>query len=264
MPGPGSVTWRVNSEGVLLLGGGRALLLQVAQPQVAAGVGQFSNYRTDPWGRLYRTLDVTLKIVFGDPETSRSTAEQLRRRHERVRGLDDRGEPYEALDPELLMWVQATLIDTSLLIYQRYVAPLSERDTRRYYEEMKSLGEAYGIPRERQPPDYPAFRAYFEGMVASGLRATETLRDVADAVLRPELPLVVRPALIPFRLVTVGYTPPALREELGLAWGPGRERVLRTSTAAIRRLIPLLPGMFRYFPPARTAERREGLTRAAA
>ena len=72
MFGPGSLTWRVNGEAVLLLGGGRALILQVAHPKVAAGVAEFSDYRQDPWGRLYRTLEVTLKIAFGDPEASQA------------------------------------------------------------------------------------------------------------------------------------------------------------------------------------------------
>jgi uncharacterized protein (DUF2236 family) len=264
LPGPDSLTWRVNREGVLLLGGGRALILQVAQPQVAAGVGQHSNYRTDPWGRIYRTLDVTLKIVFGDEETSRAAADQLRRRHDRVRGVDGGGEPYHALDPELLRWVQATLIDTSLLLYERYVGKLTPRDKQLYFEEARLLGEPYGIPREQQPADYREFREYFDDMLAHGVRVTEIARDVTDAVLRPPLPLVARPALEMFRLVTVGYLPPALREELGLEWGPRRERVLRASSATIRRLIPLLPSLFRYLPPARAAARREAADRRRA
>jgi uncharacterized protein (DUF2236 family) len=257
LPGPGSLSWRVGRESVLLLGGGRALILQVAQPQVAAGVGQFSDYRHDPWGRIYRTIDVTLKIVFGDPDTSRAAAEQLRRRHQRIRGLDDRGEPYKALDPDLLLWVQATLIDTSLLIYERYVGPLTEGERELYFEEMKLMGEPYGIPRERQPADYAAFRRYYEDMLARGLRVTETLRDVTDAVLRPELPFVARPAVEALRLVTVGHLPPSLRAELDLGWGPWRERLLRASAETIRRMMPLLPGLLRYLPAARAAERRE-------
>ena len=130
MFGPGSLTWRVNGEAVLLLGGGRALLLQVAHPGVAAGVAEFSNYREDPWRRLYRTLDTTLSIVFGDDETSKAASTRLRRVHTRVAGTDDRGEPYRALDPELLLWVHATLIDTSLAIYTRYVAQLTARRAR--------------------------------------------------------------------------------------------------------------------------------------
>ncbi len=254
--GPGSLTWRVNREAVLLLGGGRALILQVAQPQVAAGVEEFSDYREDPWGRLYRTLDVTLRIVFGDAETSREAARALRRRHGRVTGRDDRGQPYRALDPALLLWVHATLIDTSLLIYGRYVADLDPGERERYYAEMKLLGAAYGIPPDRMPEDYAAFRAYFEGMLGRGLRLTETLRDVADAVLHPPLPLVARPVSEMFRLVTVGTLPGSLRAELGLPWGVARQRLLDASTVTIRNLMPLLPGLMRYFPPARSAARR--------
>jgi uncharacterized protein (DUF2236 family) len=254
--GPGTLTWRVNREAVLLLGGGRALILQVAQPQVAAGVRRFSDYREDPWGRLYRTLDVTLRIVFGDGPTSREAAEQLHRRHERVRGSDDRGQPYRALDPDLLLWVHATLVDTSLLIYQRYVAPLDDSERAGYYEEMKVLGEAYGIPRDRMPADWAAFRAYFERMLRDGLRVTDSLRDVTDAVLRPPLPFVARPVVEMFRLVTVGTLPESLRGELGLSWGPARQRLLDASTVTLRNLMPLLPGLMRYFPPARSAVRQ--------
>ena len=253
MFGPGSLTWRVNGEAVLLLGGGRALILQVAHPKVAAGVAEFSDYREDPWGRLYRTLDTTLKIVFGDSRTSRAASERLRRVHSRVAGVDDRGEPYRALDPELLLWVHATLIDTSLTIFERYVAPLTPRERSLYYEEMKALGEAYSIPRDAMPADHAAFRRYWGSVLAGGLRVTATTRDVADAVLRPELPRVARPAVEAIRLVTVGTLPEALRAELGLEWGPGRERLLNASQLAIRRLLPLLPGLMRRFPPARSA-----------
>src|SRR5215210_5237936 len=75
---PGSIAWRVGAEGALLIGGGRALILQVAEPRVAAGVAQHSNYRQDAWRRLYRTIDVTSRIVFGDESSSRDAAAGLR------------------------------------------------------------------------------------------------------------------------------------------------------------------------------------------
>jgi uncharacterized protein (DUF2236 family) len=258
MFGPGSLTWRVNGEAVLLLGGGRALILQVAHPQVAAGVAEFSGYREDPWGRLYRTLEVTLKIVFGDPQASRAASEGLRRTHQRVAGRDDRGEPYRALDPDLLLWVHATLIDTSLTIYERYVAALTPRERSLYYEEMKALGAAYSIPGDAMPADYAAFRRYWASMLADGLRVTETTREVAGALLRPDLPRVAWPAIEAIRLVTVETLPEPLRDELGLDWGHGRQRLLAASQLAIRRLLPALPALFRRFPQARS-----GLLRAA-
>jgi uncharacterized protein (DUF2236 family) len=258
MFGPRSLTWRVNGEAVLLLGGGRALILQVAHSKVAAGVADFSSFREDPWARLYRTLDTTLTIVFGDPAASRAASERLRRVHERVVGADDRGEPYRALDPELLLWVHATLIDTSLTIYECYVAALTRREREAYYGEMKALGEAYSIPRDAMPPSYRAFRSYFVAMLAEGLRVTEVTRDVAAAVLRPDLPLVAWPATGLMRLVTVGTLPPRLRAELGLDWGAGRERLLAGSQLAVRRLLPALPALLHRFPQARA-----GILRAA-
>src|SRR5881392_748435 len=148
--GPGSMTWMVNKEGVLLFGGGTALILQVAHPLVAAGVSQHSDYREDPWGRLYRTLDVVTKITFGSTRTSDQAADHLREVHKRVRGvaMEDGGRHpagtrYFALDPELLMWVHATLVHTSLVVYQRYVRGLTIAEQQRYYEEQKLLAEKF-------------------------------------------------------------------------------------------------------------------------
>lgn len=254
--GPGSISWRISRESVLLLGGGRALILQTAHPGVAAGVADHSNYREDPWRRLYRTADVTLKIAFGDAETSQRAAEGLREVHARVRGTDDEGRPYSALDPELLMWVQATLFDTALLVYDLYVSALSESEKADAYQEATRMAEMYGIPRERQPADYAAFREYWASMLDGGLRVTDTTRDVAEMVLNPPLTRLARPAIEAVRLVTVGTLPPELRAELGLTWGPGRERLLGASQFAIRNLLPLLPDLIRSAPTARAARRR--------
>jgi uncharacterized protein (DUF2236 family) len=114
-------------EGVLLVGGGAALILQMAHPLVAAGVAEHSNYREYPWGRLYRTLDLTAKIVFGERRTAEEAARRIRAAHERVQGVTAenggrylKGTPYHANDPELLMWVHATLVRTALDVYQRW------------------------------------------------------------------------------------------------------------------------------------------------
>ena len=262
--GPGSMTWRINREGVLVLGGGRALILQVAHPLVAAGVAEFSDYREDPWGRLYRTLDLTTSIVFGDSRTSAEGATRLERIHSRVQGETREpggrfpaGTPYDASDPTLLMWVHATLVDTAILVYDRYVARLSIEERQRYYEEQKRLGEAFGVPLEQQPETYADFNDYFDGMVhGDDLGVTDALRDVADATLRPELPFLARPLVEAVNLATVGLLPERLRREIGLPWGPGRERLLSASRAMLHAALPILPGVLREFPPARSAERR--------
>jgi len=262
--GPGSMTWRVNREGVLLLGGGRALVLQVAHPLVAAGVAEHSNYRDDPWGRLYRTLDLTTKIVFGSTETAKEAADRIWQVHGRVHGETREaggrypaGTPYEARDPELLMWVHATLVDTAMLVYTRYVGKLTIAEQHAYYEEQKLLGEQFGVPSDRQPDTFTDFNDYVRDMLAGDrIAVTDALRDVVDATLRPELPFVARPLVAALNLVTVGMLPQRVRRELEVAWTPGRERLLEASRVVISRLLPVLPRIMRDFPPARNADRR--------
>lgn len=259
--GPESVTWRVNRESVLLLGGGRALLLQVAHPSVGAGVAQHSRYREDPWGRLGRTLDVTRRIVFGDTETALDAASHLQRVHRRVRGTVAEGRTagtaYAASDHELLLWVWATLVESALLIYTRYVGPLKVADVEAYYEEQKRFLVACGAPVGVAPGTFAQFMAWFDGMVDEVLEVTPAARDVAGAILHPRrLPLPLRPVFDALNLATVGLLPPTLREEYGLGWGPQRERLLGASTSVVRRTMPLLPALVREAPSARSAERR--------
>ncbi|HEX8074615.1 MAG TPA: oxygenase MpaB family protein [Thermoleophilaceae bacterium] len=262
--GPGSLTWRVNREGVLLLGGGAALVLQVAHPLVAAGVSQHSNYREDPWGRLYRTLDLTTKITFGSRAVADEASARIKQAHGRVRGVTTEdggrypaGTPYDARTPELLMWVHATLVNTSLQVYTRYVGPLTIAEQRRYYEEQKLLGEKFGVPVQQQPPTFADFNEYFQDMLASDrIAVTDALRDVTDATLRPEVPIVARPMIQALNLATIGMLPERLRAELGLPWGPARRRLLEASRVLVSALLPVLPRAMREFPPARSADRR--------
>ena len=261
--GPESITWRVNREGVLLLGGGAALIMQVAHPLVGTGVAEHSNYREDPWGRLYRTLDLTTKIVFGSTEQANEASQRIQNVHKRVKGVTDEdggkypaGTPYSANDPELGMWVHATLVDTSMRVYSAYVGTLSHAEEVRYYEEQKRLGEMFGVPIEEQPETLADFRAYVDRMVEEELAVTAALEDVVDATLRPDLPFVARPLVEAINLATASLLPPKLRDELGLELGTNRRRLVTASRAVIRRALPVLPRLLRDFPPARSADRR--------
>ena len=265
--GPESITWRVNREGVLLLGGGAALILQVAHPLVGAGVAEHSNYREDPWGRLYRTLDLTTTVVFGSTAEAREGSERLRNVHKRVHGVTKEdggkypaGTEYSANDPELGMWVHATLVATSMRVYSAYVANLSHADKLRYYEEQKRLGEAFGVPIEQQPQTLADFHEYFDHMVDEELAVTSALLDVVDATMRPPLPFIARPLVEAINLATASLLPPRLRNELDLGWGVNRRRLVSASRALIRRTLPVLPRLFREFPPARSADRRVAAT----
>jgi uncharacterized protein (DUF2236 family) len=239
----GADSWlrRVSAESVLLLGGGRALLLEVAHPLVAAGVAEHSSFREDPLGRLQRTLDAMSALAFRERGEALEAARRVERAHLRVRGRlahavgrTPAGTPYDGRDPELMRWVWATLVDTALEVTARFVAPLPPEALRSYYADQRTLARVLGIPEPLVPVDYAAFRAYFDGMLAGdALAVGDAAREIAAAVLDPPLRL---PATGLARLVTAGLLPARLREAFGLAWDERREARLQELCASARAL----------------------------
>lgn len=249
--GPDSMTWRVNLEPVVFLGASRALLLQVAHPLVAAGVDQHSNYLDEPWARLFRTMDVMLKLSFGDVRASQHQASRLRRTHAAVRGVSPGGVSYDARDPALMTWVWATLVDTSMTVYQRAFGPLPPGDLDRYYGEQRLLGVACGIPLGAPPKTGEAFGAYVEEMVRTEVRVTPEAKAVARSIFDIWGPPVLGPSIGRLnRVLAAGLLPGPVRRAYGLTWDRGREAWLSLAFAAARAGARLTPQRIRRFPAA--------------
>ncbi|TML91600.1 MAG: DUF2236 domain-containing protein [Actinobacteria bacterium] len=230
---------RVDGESVLLLGGGRALLMQLAHPMVAAAVAEHSGFHADPFARLQRTLEASFAIVFGTTEQARAAAASVRSVHEHVVG-----DGYRADDPALLMWVHATLVDTALRVHERFLRPLPAADAERYYDESTVVAELLGVPRAAQPPDLEAFRAYVRGCIAT-LEVSDTARRLARDVLHPRLPWPVAPVAELGRQITVGLLPAPLRDQYGLGWDGHRRRALLLAGLGSRLVLPRVPGLIR-------------------
>jgi uncharacterized protein (DUF2236 family) len=232
---PASVIRRVDGERALLLGGGRALLMQLAHPSVAAGVAEHSDFQRDPFARLVRTMQASYTIIFGSTEDAHAVAAGVRAVHARVVGPG-----YRADDPALLLWVHATLVDTALRIYERLLGRLTPGDAEAYYQESTLVAEMLGCPRDVQPVDLRAFRDYVRTMVGS-LEVTDTARSLARSVLHPPVPFVAEPLAGLARAVTIGLLPTPLRRPYGLARDTRQAAALRAATAAGRRVLPLVP-----------------------
>ena len=236
---------RVNRENVLLLGGGRALLMQLAHPKVAAGVDEHSDFRRAPIRRLRRTIGIIMAVVFGDRQTALAAARSINQAHGRVRGAG-----YHAQDPDLLLWVHATLVDTSLVTYEAFVHRLSPGEAETFYQEMKTLGEVLGIPSQKFPDSLADFNAYMDASMGDQgpVRVEPLARELARHVLRPRLRLVPGGAMIPFEIVTTGLLPASLREQYGLAWGRRQEQFYRLVVKALPRLVAVTPPILRVWP----------------
>jgi uncharacterized protein (DUF2236 family) len=265
---PAGQMWKINRETALLLAGGRALLMQLAHPKVAAGVAQHSDFESDPLGRLHRTMSSMWSIVFDDSARARAVLGQIEAVHKRVQGvvptneLSNRGSLYSALDQDLLLWVHATLIDSALAAYSLFVAPLSAAERQGYYADSKTLARLFGIEDRRLPATVEAFEGYLTAMMKSGeIVPGRNARQLAHSILYPR-PWLLRPAGPLFRLLTAGLLPDPLRAGYELDWNKPRTKRYLLVARAIRILRPALPAPLRVVPNARRAERALGKARA--
>ena len=261
---PDSLTWRINRESALLLGGLRALTMQIAHPLVAQGVYDHSHFREEPLGRLLRTLVRMLTIGFGTRAEAIQAAAMVRAVHGRVQGRLGEAvgayplhHPYRADDPQLMCWVYATLIDSSIVMYELLVRPLSPGDKEAYFQESKCWAQLLGVPETLLPPDYSAFRTYVQEMLAGEQTGFGTVgRDVMDSVFFPGLRFVPRWAYAPTRFLTNGLLSADLRCKLGFQWSPFRERGFRLLLRLLKFAYRLSPPLLRHLPQARRAARR--------
>jgi uncharacterized protein (DUF2236 family) len=262
---PDSMIWRVSREGVLMLGGGRALLMQAAHPLAVAGVAEHSDYRENPWLRLERTMTAVWTVVYGTREEADRVGRHVKAVHRQVRGRLAKaagpypaGTSYRAEDPDLLMWVHASLLDTALLMYRNYVAPLSEDEMESYYQDMKVLAMVFGTPESAIPDSMAAFRTYMsERLRSDAICVTDTAREVTETVLNPPVPLPLRPAFQAINFISAGFLPETLRRQYGFSWNPARRALLAASAQYVRRvLLPLTPELIRAIPAARRADKQ--------
>lgn len=257
--GPSSITWRLTRESALLLGGPRALLLQLAHPLVAAGVYEHSDFQADPVARLYNTLDATLGLVFGSSEEAERCAEGINKAHSYVKGrLPEAagrfpaGHPYDAADPDLLLWVHATLIETTLTVYPRFVSPLTPQEAERYYQESKTVARVLGVPDEALPCSLADFRRYFAETVASDdIAVAPFSRDLGVDVLYPPIRYAPKPLFAPGAAISIALLPESVREAYGFELTPGMRRTYERSRRFVRGILPLLPRAARWMPHAR-------------
>lgn len=261
-PNPASVGRRVNAERLVLLGWSRAILLQLAHPLIAAGVYEHSSFRESPVAavsRLHHTVGAMLALTFREGAERQRAIDGILAIHARVHGTLSQavgpfpaGTRYSAEDPDLVLWVHVTLLDSIVLVYERLVAPLSAAERDAYCRDAAPVAVDLNARPDQVPLTWADVRAQIDRMSASGaLVVSPQARALARALIEPSFAALVRPLARVNRLVTFGLLPPAIREQYGVAWTGDDEAALERWLDRIRRLRRLAPTAVAWWADAR-------------
>jgi uncharacterized protein (DUF2236 family) len=260
--GPDSVMWRVHREAALFLGAGRALLLQLAHPWVAAGIADQSQVFADPIGRFHRTFGIVYTMVFGTRDQAAAVARRLYRRHAAVDGVMPEtvgpfaaGSRYRANDVDALRWVHATLVETAMMSYDLLCSPLSDAEREQYWREATRFAGLFGIPHEALPPDWTSFKAYTADMMESeALTVSTAARDIAQRIFAGEATWIGPPRW--FTALTAEMLPERLRLAFALPYDERDRRSAARARIWLPRVYALLPALLRTVGPYQEAMAR--------
>ena len=261
-----SMLRRVHRERAIALSGPRALLMQAAHPLAVSGLLAHSTAMDEPYDRLARTAKTMSTIGFGTRRDADRVTAHVRDMHTRVKGrikepvgVYPAGTPYRADQPDLLLWVLFTLVDSGVVVYRKYVGAMSRAEEAAYWDDYKLVGELFGLERGDMPDTLDDLHAYRREMLEGDtLLITDWARRRArEIVLEPPIPWVAQPLLQTANFITIALLPDRIRREYGffpLPPAPLRKAVVAGGAEYVKRaLIPFLPERLRLVPAARAA-----------
>jgi uncharacterized protein (DUF2236 family) len=261
-----SLLRKVHRERIVVFSGARALLMQAAHPLAVFGLLSHSSALDEPYERLARTAQTMDTIAFGSRADAERVTRRVRAMHRRVRGhLPEQvgpypaGTPYRADDPELLLWVLFTLVDSAMVFYRHYVRSLSREQEAQLWEDYKVMGKLFGLRAADMPRELDDLDRYRARMLGGEelLVTAWARRRARQIVLAPPVPLLARPLLETVNFVTIALLPDPIRAQYGFS--PLPPAVVRRALVAggadyVRRMVlPLLPDRVRLVPSARAA-----------
>lgn len=265
---------RVISETLVGLSAPRVLLMQAAHPLAFAGFFAHTGALDAPYERLDRTTLIMNTVAFGTRDNADRATARVRAMHTRVKGeLTEpagrfpAGTPYSATDPALLLWILATLADSAVQTYERWVGHLTEHDRQRLWQDYRVVGRLFGLADDDLPPDWFAFEDYWHDVLGGDdLHVTPQARELAvDIVLKVPVPLPAVPLREAVNQLTIGSLPPKVRAMYGFSWDPVRGAVaLGAATYTKYAIRPFLPSPLRRIGVARHGLPLEQQQRAAA
>lgn len=260
-PRGSSVLRQVHEERLVgLFFGQRALAIGALHPVNYTGTSQSTGGRERPFRRLVRTANDFEAVFFGTRAEADKVLAKVHKLHQRVRGSlgEDAGPfpagtPYDAFDPELMLWTVAVTAESALYFYELFVQRLSDGERDAFWLDYVRFGELFGMPREVAPPTWAAFRAWWDGKLASDeMHLTDEARRTG-AFVALEIPMrsVDQPAKKLHDLVMLGSLPPQVRELYGMTWSSRQARAFPLAVGLLRSLRAVAPDAVRQGSCAR-------------
>lgn len=257
-----SVLRQVHEERLVgLFYGQRALAIGALQPVNYTGTSQSTGGRERPFRRLVRTALDFEAIYFGTRAEADKVLAKVHKMHTRVRGelAEDAGPfpagtPYDAFDPELMLWTAAVTAESALYFYELFVRPLSAWERDAFWLDYVRFGELFGMPRAAAPPTWSAFRAWWDEKLASEEMhlTAEARRTGAFVAFEIPMPWANQPAKRVHDLVMLGSLPPRVRELYGFPWSDAQARAFPLAVATLRGLRAVAPAVVREGSCARS------------
>lgn len=255
--GPQTVVWQMFREPVILLGGYRAIMMQMAHPAVAQGVEQSSSFRNDMIGRARRTIQAMNSLIFGSKDQALKAARTMHTIHHRVKGTvpEDSesswaGRLFRANDLGLKNWVGLTTIDAVIDYFETFVRPISSAELDQLAEEIKTLALLCGIPKTYHYESVAALRAKRNEMLAGGELA---VGEIALGIVKDLFD--VTPGSLDQR-ITYGMLPEQARELYKIDWSVSDQENYNRVASNISFLNRSLPKGIRYVPAWNQAQSR--------
>lgn len=237
----------IGGEWIMPIGGGCAILLQLADPSVGRGVAEHSDFAERPYDRLVNTLTYVTAVACGDEADIRAVRRSVGRAHAAVRGDATECSPaYSAFNSDLQLWVTATLYWTAERVHDRVFGPLDDASADTFYREFAAVGTSLQLPADAWPDDRAAFATYWDGAVAK-LRVTPQARAVAHELLHARTAPVWMRAVMPWaRLATVALLPGTVRAGFGLTLTERNRRRYERMMSVVSAIYPRLPLRVRH------------------
>lgn len=203
-------------ERALMLGAGSTVFNQLADLPTGLGVAEHSTTLARPVDRLRTTLLFVYISVCGTDAERDQIRKLVNKAHASVRSAGR----YSAFDPELQLWVAATLAHNGLMIHERIFGRLDDASRERVLREAQIFGTMLQVRPEQWPASAAEFETYWQEKLAS-LRSDPKVQVYAQRLMYVErVPLPFRPLLMLQNLMARGNVDPTVRDVLGLSWTP--------------------------------------------